>query len=138
MSILRRISNVFAVGAAVWAIAAALYFLAFAQVSYSGITVSGLQGQAPVTTEFSGHEPWLASAEPMGITFLLSFSVVMALGARLAWHGKLWGTIAFALVTLLASYISGFSIGLFYLPGALALSLCAALLGFGRLRRTAT
>jgi cell division protein FtsW (lipid II flippase) len=115
--------------------AAAVYFLGFAQVSYSGVSVSGAQGQAPLTTSFSGHEPWRLTAEPLAIAFLLSLTIVMVVGGLAAWRGVLGMTIACALLALVASYISGFSIGLLYLPGALALTLSAALLAIDSLRR---
>ena len=44
-------------------------------------------------------------------------------GALAAWRGSLSGMAVLAVVTLAGSYVTGFSIGGLYFPGALALAL---------------
>jgi len=122
------VSKLLALLIALWALGVAIYLLAFAQVSYETVTVTGVQGESPTTTTSSGQEPWIADAEPFSIAFILAFSALLALGAYAAWRGSIPGTAALALLTLILSYISGFSIGLFYLPGSVALTVCAILL----------
>ena len=54
------------------------------------------------------------------------------LGAYAAWRRSAAATAVIALVTLVLSYLTGFSIGLFYFPGAAALTLSAILLVVAR------
>jgi hypothetical protein len=137
-----RINKTLAIGVALWAVAAAVYFLAFAQTSYRGISVSASEGESPTSTPYSGRQSWAISAGPIAIAAVLAMSGFLIAGALGAWRGSLPGMAALAVLTLAGSYITGFSIGGLYFPGALALSFgtglaCVDALG-KRLRRPPT
>jgi hypothetical protein len=104
-------------------------FLAFAQTSYQGITISASEGEPPTSTSYSGQQSWASSAGPIAITAVLTMSGLLVAGALAVWRGSLSGMATLAAVTLAGSYVTGFSIGGLYFPGALALALGAGLAG---------
>jgi len=135
-----RINKFLAMTVALWAVASAVYFLAIAQTSYQGISISASEGEPPTSTAFSGQQSWASSAGPTAIAAVLTMSGFLVAGALAAWRGSLSGMAPLAVVTLAGSYITGFSIGGTYFPGALALALgtglaCIEALG-KRLRRS--
>jgi hypothetical protein len=124
-----RITKTLAIAAALWAVAAAVYFLAFAQTSYQGITISASEGEPPTSTSYSGQQSWASSAGPIAITAVLTMSGLLVAGALAVWRGSLSGMATLAAVTLAGSYVTGFSIGGPYFPGALALAFGTGLAG---------
>ena len=117
-----RINRYLAIVVALWAVAAAVYFLAFAQTSFQGISISASEGEPPTKTTFSGHQSWASTAGPTAIVAVLTMSGFLGVGALAAWRGSLSGMAVLAVVTLAGSYVTGFSIGGLYFPGALALA----------------
>ena len=117
-----RINRYLAMAVALWAVAAAVYFLAFAKTSYQGISISASEGEPPTKTTFSGHQSGASTAGPTAIVAVLTMSGFLGAGALAAWRGSLSGMAVLAVVTLAGSYVTGFSIGGLYFPGALALA----------------
>jgi len=119
---LTRINKAIAIAVALWAVAATVYFLAFAQTSYQGISISASEGEPPTSTPYSGQQSWAASAGPIAIAAVLTMSGLLVAGAFAAWRGSLSGMASLTVVTLAGSYVTGFSIGGLYFPGPLALA----------------
>jgi hypothetical protein len=117
----------------VWSIGVVIYHLAFAKVFFQGIWVSAGAGESPTTSVFSGERSWISSVEPISVAILGGFGALLVAGGRAAWRGSFLPTSVVALLTLAGSYITGFSIGGFFFPAAAGLTLCAALIGVGRL-----
>ena len=120
---------------AVCAVAAVIYFLFFARVSFESITISANQGETAVTARSSGQQSWISTAEPMGVAVMLVLSLLLFGGALAAWRGALLPLAAISVIALIGSYITGFSIGVLYLPGALGLVICTILTGLDQLLR---
>jgi len=127
MQALRSISRILTIAIGLWALAFAVYFLVFAKVSYETETVSVSQGEPPVRTTQSGEESWISAADSVSIAVMLTFSALLGAGALAAWRGSLPAMAALSIVTMLASYGSGFTFGVFYFPGAALLTLRTAL-----------
>jgi hypothetical protein len=127
--------NLLSLGIAAWAVGIAVYLLLFAQLTYQGVTTTTEAGQPPVTTSFTRQERLITAAEPFTVVFILAFSAILAGGAFAARRGFIVSATVLAGISLVFSFISGFSIGLLYLPAALALTICALLLGIDRLAR---
>jgi hypothetical protein len=124
-----RINKILAIAVALWAVAAAVYFLGFAQTSYQGISISATQGELPTSTPYSGQQSWVSSAGPIAITAVLTMSGFLVAGALAVRRGSLSGMATLAAATLAGSYVTGFSIGGLYFPGALALAIGTGLAG---------
>ena len=118
-----------------WSTGAVLYHLAFAKVTFQGVSVSAAQGEAPEASAFTGERSWISSAEPMSVVILVGFGALLVAGGLAAWRSSQRPTLAVALLGLAGSYITGFSIGGLFLPAAACLTLCAALILAGRLAR---
>src|SRR3990172_1463782 len=84
MKALRTTYRIFAVAVTVWALGVAVYFLFFEKVSFESVTVSASQGEPPVTTRSSGQAPWLSEAGPISVVAMLTFSLLLAVGAAAA------------------------------------------------------
>jgi len=135
MKALRTTYRIFAVAVTVWALGVAVYFLFFAKVSFESVTVSASQGESPVTTRSSGQAPWLSEAGPISVVAMLTFSLLLAVGAAAAWRGTLPLAAPLTLLTLVAAYVTGFTIGGLYFPAAAGLILCTTLLAIEKLSR---
>jgi hypothetical protein len=127
MKTLRSVSTLLTIAIALWALAFAVYFLVFAKVSYATETVSVTQGEPPVQTRTSGQVSWISSADPTSIVVILALSGLLGAGALAAWLGSLAVMAGLSLVMILASYATGFTVGVFYFPGAGLLTLRTAL-----------
>jgi hypothetical protein len=137
MKTLRTINKILAIAIIVWGVAVPVYLFVFAQVSYESTTASAVQGEPPVTTTVSGSQPWITTAEPFSILIILIFSGVLIGGGIAIWKGALAELMILTMLALVGSYITGFSIGIFYLPGAIGLALATALSAVAlRLNRT--
>ena len=136
MNALSKINRILAIALIVWAIAVPVYLLGFARVSYTSTTSSAVPGEAQVTETTLGSQPWLSVAEPVSVLILLGFSALLIGGGIAVWKGALAESIILSMLALVGSYITGFSIGIFYLPGAIALALATVLSGIEvRLKR---
>ena len=124
---LTRINKAIAIAVALWAVAAAVYFRAFAQTSYQGISISASEGEPPTSTPYSGQQSWASSAGPIAIAAVLTMSGLLVAGAFAAWRGSLSGMAVLAVVSLAGSYVTGFSIGALCFPGDLALAFATGL-----------
>ena len=127
MRALRSVSRLLTVAVGLWALAFAVYFLVFAKVSYETETLSVTQGEPPVRTREYGQTSWLSSNDPISIAVMFTLSALLGAGALAAWRGSLPVMAAVSVVTMLASYATGFTFGLFYFPGAALLTLRTAL-----------
>jgi len=141
MKVLLSFRRTLALAVAVWALAVAGYFLFFAKISFESITISSNQGEPPVTTRSSGQIAWLSEAEPLSVAAMLTFSLLLSASAAAQWRGALAVAAPLSLLALVATYITGFSIGGLYFPGAAGALLGTAVLAIeklsGRLNRPA-
>jgi len=131
MKVLNILTKSMAIVTAVWAAGIAIYFLFFAQVTIQGVNISATQGQPPASVPFVEHQNFALYAGASGIAAVLAFALLLIAGAYTAWRGSLGALALLAVLSLVASFITGFSIGLAFLPGALALSLSTVLAGLG-------
>ena len=127
MRALRTINKILAIAIIVWGVAVPVYLIFFAQVSYASTTTSATQGEPAATTTVSGSQPWITAAEPVSILILLAFSGLLIGGGIAVWKRALAEMIILAMLALVGSYMTGFSIGVFFLPGAIALALATLL-----------
>jgi hypothetical protein len=125
--VLRIVNKILAIGIIAWGIAVPVYLFGFARVSYTSTTSSAASGEGAVSTTVSGSQPWITVAEPVSILIILAFSAMLIGGGIAAWKSALAEMIILAMLALVGSYMTGFSIGLFYLPGAIALALATVL-----------
>jgi hypothetical protein len=133
---LQTTNRILAIAIILWGIAVPVYLLAFARVSNTSITSSGIQGEPPTTTTVSGSQPWRSIAEPVSVMIVLAFSALLIGGGIAAWKGALAELIILTMLALVGSFMLGFSIGGLYLPGAIALALATALAAIAaRLRK---
>jgi hypothetical protein len=128
MKLLHTIRRILALAVAIWTLAVVAYFLLFAKTSFQNVTVSANQGEPPVTTRNSGQTAWLSEAEPFSIVAMLALSLLLAASAVAGWRGALAVVAPFSLTALAATYITGFSIGGLFFPGAVGTFLCTAVL----------
>ena len=128
MKVLATIRRILALVVAVWAVAIAAYYLFFAKISFQSITVSVNEGEPSATTRYSGQTAWLSEAEPIAVVAMLIFSLLLAAGAVAGWRGALVIATTLSLLALVATYITGLSIGGLYFPGAIGMLLCTTVL----------
>ena len=127
MRALRTVNKILAIAIIVWGVAVPVYLIFFAQVSYASTTASATQAEAAAGTTVSGSQPWISAAEPVSIIILLAFSALLIGGGIAVWKSALAEMIILAMLALVGSYMTGFSIGGLYLPGAIALALATLL-----------
>jgi hypothetical protein len=113
----------------------AAYYLFFAKISFESITFSANKGEPSATTKSSGQTAWLSEAEPISVVAMLTFSLLLATGAVAEWRGALAIAATLSLLALIATYLTGFSIGGLYFLGALGMFLCTAVLAIEKLAR---
>ena len=136
MRVLRTINKILAIAIIVWGVAVPVYLIFFAQVSFESTTSSATQGEPAVTPTITGTQPWIKVAEPVSVLILLAFSALLIGGGIAVWKCALAEMIILAMLALVGSYMTGFSIGIFNLPGAIGLALATALLAVAiRLKR---
>jgi cation transport ATPase len=128
MKVLRTIRRVLALAVGIWALALTVYFLFFARISFESTTATGVPGQSPVTTTTSGQLSWLSQAQPISIVFMLAFSLLLMAAAAALWRSFMAISVPLTLLALVFTFISGFSIGGLYFPGAVAALLGVLLL----------
>jgi hypothetical protein len=128
MNALRVIRRIFAVAVALWALALAVFYLFFAKISFESTTATGVPGQLPVITNTSGQISWISQALPVAVAFMLAFSVLLFLAAIGIWRSSLTIALPLSLFALVFSFITGFSIGGLYFPGAAVAFLAGLLL----------
>ena len=128
MKVLPTIRKVLALIVAVWAVAVEAYYLFFATSSFESVTISANEGEPSARTGSSGQTAWLSEAEPIAVVAMFTFSLLVAAGAAASWRGKLVIATTLSLLALVATYITGFSIGGLYFPGAMGMLLCSAVL----------
>jgi len=127
MKILSGLSRVLAMIAILWAVAAAIYLLAFATATSESIEMSRMPDQPPITTRTVKQVPFVSYAGPTAIAAVITFSSLLIFGAVLAWKATLLPAGIISILALVASYITGFTIGGFYFPGAAALCISTIL-----------
>jgi hypothetical protein len=113
---------------ALWALALTIYFLFFAKISFESSTASQAIGGPLVTTTTSGQLPWLSQAQPIAIALMFAFSLLLAGTAVAVWRGVLVVAAPLTLLLLVATFITGFSIGGLYFLGVVVLFLEVVLL----------
>ncbi len=118
MNVLRIIRRVLALAVGIWALALAVFYILFATISFESTTATGVPGQPPVITNTSGQLPWISKAQPLAVAFMLAFSILLVITGIGMWRGLLAITLLLSLLTLVFSFITGFSIGGLYFPGA--------------------
>jgi hypothetical protein len=118
MKVLRIVRRSLALAVAIWALALAVFYLFFATISYESTSAAGVPGQPPVITNSSGQIPWISQAGPVAVAFMLAFSVMLVITAIAIWRGALAVALPLSLVALVFTFITGFSIGGLYFPGA--------------------
>lgn len=134
MKIFFMLSKVMAAITIIWAIAAAVYLLVFATATRESGQTSATPNQPPITTRTVEQIPFVIYAGTNGIVAVIIFSSLLVLGAVLALRAFLIPAAIISALALAAAYISGFSIGGSYFPGAV--SLCTStLLAFVAARR---
>lgn len=121
MKIFSALSKAMAAIAILCAIGAAVYLLAFATATSESVYTSVTLGQPPVTTRTVDQIPFSIYAGPGAIVAVIIFSFLLILGALFAWRGALMPAVLISALALAAAFITGFSIGTFYLPGVVAL-----------------
>jgi hypothetical protein len=128
MKLLFGLSRTLAILAGLWAIVIAIYLLVFATATSVSVEAGGTPDQAPVTTQTVEQVPFVVFAGPAALIALLLFSSLLILGGIFAWRKSLVPAGMIAILALVATYLTGFSIGGFYFPGAvfLCLSVLAA------------
>ncbi len=134
MKILSRLSRVMAIIGIIWAIAAAVYLLAFATATTESVKMSGAPDQPPVTTRTVEQVPFVIYAGTTAIVAVILFSSLLILGAVFAWKAALLPAAIISVLSLVATYITGFTIGGFYFLGVVALCI-STLLAFVAARR---
>lgn len=127
MRALRIINQILAVTTIIWGVAVPAYLFFFAQVSYESTTSSAAQGEPAVTETVSGTLPWISVTEPVSIIILMGLSALLIGGGIAVWKNALAEMIVLAMLAIIGSYMTGFSIGGLYLPGAIALVLATLL-----------
>ncbi len=128
MKVLIIFRRILSLAVALWALALAVFYLFFATISYESTSATGVPGQPPVITNSTGQIPWISQAGPLAITFMLAFSLMLVITAVAIWRGALAVALALSLVALVFTFITGFSIGGLYFPGAAAAFLGALLI----------
>jgi hypothetical protein len=118
MNALRVIRRIFSVAVALWALALAVFYLFFAKISFASTTATGVPGQPPVITNTTGQIPWISQAQPVAVAFMLAFSLLLFIAAVGLWRSSLAIALPLSLLALVFSFITGFSIGGLYFPGA--------------------
>jgi hypothetical protein len=127
VKVLRTINQILAIAVIVWGVAVPVYLIFFAQVSFESTTSSTVQAEPPAPATVTGSQPWITVAEPVSILILLAFSALLIGGGIAVWKGALAEMIILAMLALVGSYMTGFSIGGLHLPGAIALALATVL-----------
>jgi len=135
VKVLRTIRRILAVAIAVWAVTVAAYYLFFAKISFESITASANEGELSATTRSSGQTAWFSEAEPLSVVAMLTFSLLLVTGAVAEWRGALAIAATLSLLALVATYLTGFSIGGLYFPGAIGMVLCSAVLAIEKRSR---
>ena len=128
MKILRTIYKVLAVAVVIWALALNVFYLFFAKVSFESTSATGIPGQPPVTTTTTGQLSWLSQVQPSAIAFMVAFFLLLAAAGFAMWRGALGFALLLSLLSLVFTFITGFSIGGLYFPGAVAAFLGTLLL----------
>jgi hypothetical protein len=127
MKVLRIFRRALSLAVAIWALVLAVFYLFFATISYESSSASGVPGQPPVITFSTGQIPWISQVGPVAVAFMLAFSVMLVITAITIWRGALAVALPLSLVALVFTFITGFSIGGLYFPGA-AVAFLGALL----------
>src|SRR5215207_1811556 len=106
MKILSRLSRVMAAIAMLWAVAAAVYLLAFATATSESVVASGIPDQSPVTTRTVQQVPFISYAGPTAIAAVIAFSSLLIFGAVLAWKATLLPAGVISILALIATYVT--------------------------------
>ena len=123
------LSRILAGLTALWAINITFYLLLVAQVTIQGDQMSASEGQPPVSTPIIQHLSFAQYTGIPGMVAVFAFALLLIAGAYASWRGSLRALILLAVLALVASYVTGFSIGGAFLPGALALAVSAVING---------
>jgi hypothetical protein len=113
--------------AAVWAVGASLYIF-FSPVTISGVTATLRRDSSEVVEVFTRQQSWYEAQGLWGVLGLAIFCGLYILAVRLAWSGKYRALIILSVFAIGLSIVTGFSIGVAYLPAALGLFVGALLL----------
>jgi hypothetical protein len=128
MKVLRIFRRALALAVAIWALALAVFYLFFAKISYESSSAAGVPGQPFVITNSTGQIPLISQGGPVAVAFMLAFSVMLVITAITIWRGALAVALPLSLVALVFTFITGFSIGGLYFPGAVVACLGALLI----------
>lgn len=114
------------------AVLASLYIF-FSPLEVSSLTATSVSGEPEIVEETTKQATWFQIQGWWGIFILLAFTALYGLAYYLAriravtWLGLL------CIALLLLSYLSGLSIGLYYLPAFLVLIIGAGMMIFSRI-----
>ena len=107
--------------AAAWAMGASLYIF-FSPVSGRGVRTTGFVGSPNAVVEtFTTEQSWYEAQGLWGLVVLLIFALFYLLAVRLAWRSRYTTLAILSVVAIALSIITGFSVGVIYLPAALGL-----------------
>lgn len=124
--------KVLLITAAVWAAGVSLYFF-FSPVTIHTVTATTTSGGAEKVESSTLTMSWYQVQGLWGTVVLVLFAGLYILAIYLAWRSAYYALALLSLATLIISFLAGFSIGLFYLPSALALLIGTALLWLPKL-----
>ena len=120
MKTLTAIRRILAVAVGIWALGVAVFYIFFARISYETTTASAANGALVVSQTTSGQIPWITQAGIYPVVVMVCFSFLLVAVAIFQWRGLLIAAIPLTLLALVVTYITGFSIGGLYFPGAAA------------------
>jgi hypothetical protein len=121
MRTMRKLSKSLFILSAVLA-AAASFCIALAPLTISSQTAQ-FDGGDQILIETTHQASWFSVQGVWGILVLLLFTMIFAVGAFASIRGWLTLLAAASLFGIALTYLSGFSIGMFYLPSAAAVIL---------------
>jgi len=125
-----------AITAVLWAVGVAVYLLAFATATTESVETSGTPHQPPVTTRTVEQIPFVIFAGTPAIFAVIIFSSLLVIGAVFSWRTALLPATIISILTLVATYITGFTIGGFYFLGVVALCISTLLAFAGAQHRS--
>jgi hypothetical protein len=105
---------------ALWAVGAGLYIFFSPQIIH-GVKALSTAGEPQIVEEFTIEKSWYQVQGLWGTLILFILGAFYVVAVRLAWKGALPALAGLSVISLVLSYLTGFSIGGFYLPAAISL-----------------
>jgi hypothetical protein len=136
MRALNRLKNTFFILSALWALTAGFIIL-LRPLTVNEQVAQQVAGSSGSTETVTRQVSWFAVQGVWGIVVLLLFTLIFAVGAFASIRDRSLLLAAASLTALALTYLSGFSIGMYYLPSAAAVVLGWVIVTIGLLRDTA-